>query len=164
MGHLIHLLVELRGPRQLIVADTRDDALERAGALGATRTVNVAEESLEEVVRGLTSEVGADVSFEVTGAQAPLEQIGRVTRMSGTVVIAGYHQGAPRTVPLGEWNWMAFRIANAHVRDVATILGGMRRGMRLLTSGRISLDGLVTHRFPLEEIGAAFGTAISKPE
>jgi 2-desacetyl-2-hydroxyethyl bacteriochlorophyllide A dehydrogenase len=164
MGHLVHLLVELRGPRRVIVADTRTDALKRAEALGATVTVNVAEESLEHLVKGLTGDVGADVAFEVTGVQAGLDQLARVTRMSGTVVVAGYHQGAPRTLPLGEWNWMAYRVANAHFRDVATILRGMRRGMRLLTSGRISLEGLVTHRFPLGEIGEAFGTAISKPD
>jgi len=104
------------------------------------------------------------VTFEVTGVQPALDQVGLVTRMSGTVVITGYHQGAPRTVPLGEWNWMAYRVANAHFRDVATILGGMRKGMRLLTSGRISLDGLVTHRFRLDDIGEAFRTAIAKPD
>ena len=84
--------------------------------------------------------------------------------MSGTVVIGGYHQGEPRTIPLGEWNWMAFRIANAHFRDVATILRGMDQGMRLLTSGRISLDGLVTHRFELDRIDEAFMTAVERPD
>jgi Zn-dependent alcohol dehydrogenase len=38
----------------------------------------------------------------------------------------------------------------------------MRAGMRLVTSGRVSLDGLVTHRFPLATIDEAFRTA--KPE
>jgi L-iditol 2-dehydrogenase len=79
-------------------------------------------------------------------------------------VIAGYHQGPPRQVPLADWNWNAFRIANAHFRDEATILRGMRAGMRLVTSGRLSLEGLVTHRFPLATIDEAFRTAIEKPE
>jgi threonine dehydrogenase-like Zn-dependent dehydrogenase len=39
----------------------------------------------------------------------------------------------------------------------------MRIAMRLLTSGRVSMEGLVTHRFPLEEIDAAFRTAIERP-
>jgi len=34
-------------------------------------------------------EVGADVSFEVTGVQAPLRDVGDATRMAGTVVIVG---------------------------------------------------------------------------
>jgi threonine dehydrogenase-like Zn-dependent dehydrogenase len=80
------------------------------------------------------------------------------------VVIAGYHQGAPRTIPLGHWNWMAFRIANAHFRDAATILRGMRTGVRLMTSGRISMEGLVSHRYPLEAIDDAFRALDEKPE
>ena len=58
---------------------------------------------------------------------------------------------------------MAFRVVNAHFRDVATILRGMQRGMRLLTSGRIAIDDLVTDRFPLDQIDKAFRTAVEKP-
>jgi L-iditol 2-dehydrogenase len=163
MGLVVLELVQLRGPRHLIVADTRQDALERARELGASHVVDVATESLEDAVGGLTAE-GADVAFEMTGVQAALASIGDVTRMSGTVVIGGYHQGEPRSIPLGQWNWMAFRIANAHFRDVATILRGMDRGMRLLTSGRVSLDGLVTHRFELDRIDEAFATAVERPD
>lgn len=164
MGQLVQRLVQLRGPRHVIVADTRDDALRRAAAAGATATVNPARDHLADAVRDLTGGAGADVTIEITGSQAALEAIGGCTRMSGTLVIAGYHQGPPRRVPLADWNWNAFRIANAHFRDVATILGGMRAGMRLVTSGRISLDGLVTHRFPLASIDEAFRSAIDKPE
>src|SRR6266511_1223748 len=164
MGNLVQKLVQLQGPRHVIVADTRDDALARARALGATRAVNVKNESLAEVVKQLTDGRSADVTFEVTGAQAPLLVVGDVTRMSGKVVIVGYHQGGRREIPLAQWNWMAFQVINAHFREVATIMRGMRIGMRLLTSGRLSLDGLVTHRFPLSEINKAFEIAHAKPE
>jgi L-iditol 2-dehydrogenase len=163
MGNLVQKLVALRGPREVIVADTRPDALERAKCLGATQVVNPATDSLAEIVKASTGGRGADVTFEVTGAQAALVESGNVTRMSGTIAIVGYHQGANREIPLGYWNWMAFRIANAHFREVTTIMRGMRIGMRLLTSGRISLDDLVTHRFPLTEIDRAFETAVAKP-
>ena len=164
MGHLVHKLVELRGPRQVIVADFRRDALKRAESFGATRVADVTSESLVDVVNEETGGAGADVSIEVTGVQAPLDVLGDITRMSGTVAIVGYHQGAPRSIPLGSWNWKAFRIVNAHFRDVNVILDGMRTGMGLLRSGRISLDELVTHRFGLEEMDAAFQTALDKPE
>ena len=164
MGHLVHKLVELRGPSKVLVADTRSDALKRAESFGATRVVDVLRESLLDAVNDLTDGQGTDVSFEVTGVQAPLDQVGDLTRMSGTVAIVGYHQGAPRSVPLAQWNWKAFRIANAHFRDVSVIVGGMRAGMRLLESGRVSLEGLVTHTFPLEDIDAAFQAALDKPE
>jgi L-iditol 2-dehydrogenase len=155
MGNLVQMLVQLKGPRAVIVADTRPDALERARRLGATRTVDVREESL--------AGTGADVAFEVTGAQGALGALGDATRMSGKIVLVGFHQGAPREVPLGAWNWMAFEIVNAHVRDEAVIMRGMRAGMRLLTAGRLALDELVTHRFGLEDVDRAFATAVEKP-
>ena len=163
MGNLVQELVALRGPRLVIVADTRPEALERATALGATHTVNVQEWSLVDAVAELTDDRGVDVAFEVTGVQPGLDVLGQVTRMSGTVAIVGYHQGPPRTIDLAAWNWMAFRIVNAHFRDVSTILRGMRRGMRLLTSGRLSIAELVTDRFPLDQIDKAFRTAVEKP-
>ena len=163
MGHLIHKLVMLRGPRQVIVTDSRDDALALARRFGATATVNVTTQPAADVVGELTGGKGADMTFEVTGAQSALDGLHEVTRMSGTVVIAGYHQGEPRCIPLGTWNWMAYRVVNAHFREPATILRGMRRGMQLLTSGRISLDGLVTHAVPLERIDEGFQAAIEKP-
>jgi 2-desacetyl-2-hydroxyethyl bacteriochlorophyllide A dehydrogenase len=164
MGNLVQKLVKLKGPRHLIVADTRPDVLERAEKMGATRAVNVRAESLPDVVKELTGGQGADVSFEATGAQAPLTMLGEVTRMSGKVVIVGFHQGGMRELPLAYWNWMAFEILNAHFREISTILRGMRIGMRLLTSGRLALDDLVTHRFQLNDINQAFLTAFEKPE
>lgn len=164
MGNLVQKLVAMQGPRHLIVADTRADALERARRLGATHVINVTKESLPEAVKSLTDGQGADVAFEVVGAQAPLNLLGDVTRMSGKVVIVGFHQGEPRQIPLGYWNWMAFEILNAHFRDEATILRGMRIGMRLLTSDRLQLEGLVSHRFRLPEINDAFLAAHEKPE
>jgi len=164
MGNLVQKLVQLKGVRQVIVCDTRPDALDRARRLGATRTVNPLAESLADAVREATDGAGADVAFEVTGSQAALATIGDATRMSGKVAIVGFHQGGARELPLGAWNWMAFEIVNAHFRDVQEIMRGMRAGMRLLTSGRIALDDLVSHRFALEDVNAAFATAVERPE
>jgi threonine dehydrogenase-like Zn-dependent dehydrogenase len=178
MGALVLKLVLLKGPRRVFVADARAEALERARAIGATHTIDVGRESLVDVVRANTErvpagtfgdvdeedEVGADVSFEVTGVQAPLREIGDATRMAGTVVVVGYHQGGTREIPLGDWNWKALRVVNAHFREVATIMRGMRTGMRLLTSGRLDVGDLVTHRFGLDEVGDAFQIAVDKPD
>lgn len=164
MGNLVQELVALRGPRQVIVADTRPDALERAGRLGATRVVHVGGESLPDVVSELTGGVGADVTFECTGSQPALVTVGETTRMSGKIVLVGFHQGQDRSIPLAYWNWMAFTIVNAHFRDVSTIMRGMTVGMRLVESKVLSLRPLVTHRFPLERIDEAFRTSRDKPE
>ncbi|GAA5145447.1 zinc-binding dehydrogenase [Nocardioides marinquilinus] len=164
MGNLVQDLVALRGPRQVVVADTRAEALDRAAARGATRVVDVTRESLPDVVRSLTDGRGADVSFECTGTQPGLTVCGETTRMSGKVAVVGFHQGASREVPLAYWNWMAFTILNAHFRDLPTIMRGMDAGMRLVSSGVLSMAGLVTHRYPLERIDEAFAALRDKPE
>jgi 2-desacetyl-2-hydroxyethyl bacteriochlorophyllide A dehydrogenase len=163
MGNLVQKLTLLRGPRRLIVVDPREDALARATELGATHVLRPGTDDVVAGVRELTEGKGADLTYEVTGVQGPLDVAGDVTRMSGKIAIVGFHQGGTRAIPLGHWNWMAFTIVNAHFREVETIMRGMRIGMRLLSSGRLSLEGLVSHRFPLGGIGEAFATAHSKP-
>lgn len=166
MGALVQQLVNLQGPRYVIVADLRADVLEHAKAQGATHIVNVNTQSLQQVVQEVTDRRGADVSFEVTGRQTALLELGDITRMSGKLVIVGYHQdtNGRRAIPLAQWNYKAFQIVNAHFREHAIILHGMRTGMRLLTASRLNLDSLVTHRFPLHDINSAFEAAHTKPE
>lgn len=156
MGALVQQLVQRRGARSVTVVDRRPDALSLARALGATRTIDTTAEPADDL--------GADVTFEVTGVQGGLDLVGDVTRMSGKVVLVGFHQGAPRAVPLGHWNWMAYDLRNAHFREVATIMRGMDIGARLLTAGQLDLTRLVTHRFDLADINQAFRAAVSKPD
>jgi threonine dehydrogenase-like Zn-dependent dehydrogenase len=164
MGNLVQLVTALKGPRSVVVADIRPDALARASELGAARVVDTRAESLAAVVNEITGGRGADVTYEVTGSNPGLDLAGEVTRMSGKLCIVGYHQGGPRTVPLGRWNWMAFDIVNAHFRDLDTIMRGMRAGMRLVDAGVLDPSPLVTESYPLADIGRAFETAAAKPD
>jgi L-iditol 2-dehydrogenase len=164
MGALVQQLVQLRGARTVTVVDRRPDVLALATAYGATRTVDTSRESAADVVEEVTGGRGADVTFEVTGVQGGLDLVGDVTRMSGKLVLVGFHQGEPRAVALGYWNWMAYDLRNAHFREVATIMRGMDIGARLLTNGQLDLSRLVTHRFGLADINDAFRAAVTKPD
>jgi L-iditol 2-dehydrogenase len=164
MGNLIQMVTALQGPRTITVADVRKDALARATALGATRVVDTSTQSLPSVVEELTDGRGADVTYEVTGIERGLVLAGEVTRMSGKLCIVGYHQGGTRSIPLADWNWMAFDLVNAHFRDIDTIMRGMRTGMRLVNAGVLDAAQLVTGSFSLDEIGRAFETAAGKPD
>jgi L-iditol 2-dehydrogenase len=164
MGNLLQMVTALKGPRTITVADVREDALARAAELGATRVVDTSTESLPHVVEEITDGRGADVTYEVTGIERGLVLAGEVTRMSGKLCIVGYHQGGTRSIPLADWNWMAFDLVNAHFRDIDTIMRGMRIGMRLVNAGRLDAARLVTGSFSLDEIGRAFETAAAKPD
>jgi L-iditol 2-dehydrogenase len=162
MGNLLQLVLKQQGPSSITVADVRLAALERALSLGATTVVDTSHESLSDRVAG-SRRGGADVVFEVTGAQAGLDLAESATRMSGKLCIVGYHQGGTRQIRLGHWNWMAFNIVNAHFRDRATILSGMRKGLRLVETGVLDVAPLMTNTFPLACIGDAFEMALAKP-
>lgn len=163
MGALLQLVTALKGPRSITVADIRDDALVRAEALGATRVVNIERESLVDAVADITNGRGADLTYEVTGIQAGLDLAGETTRMSGKLCIVGYHQGAPRSIPLGRWNWMAFQIVNAHFRPVETIMSGMRKGIELVNAGVLDVSSLRTNVYRLDDLAEAFEAAVAKP-
>ena len=164
MGTLVQLVTALKGPRSITVVDLRRDNLDRAVANGATRAVQADTESAADAVLEVTDGRGADVTYEVTGVNDGLDLAGDLTRMGGKICVVGYHQGAPRTIALGRWNWMAFDIINAHFRDIGTIMSGMRAGMRLVNSGRLDIAGLVTGVFALERLGDAFNTAVARPD
>jgi threonine dehydrogenase-like Zn-dependent dehydrogenase len=61
------------------------------------------------------------------------------------------------------WNWKAIDVVNAHVRDHARLMSSMQVGVDLLGSGRLSLEPLITHRYPLEEVSTAFSKLAEKP-
>jgi L-iditol 2-dehydrogenase len=164
MGLLVLQLVAQRGPRRLIVADVRAEALERARIFGASNVVDASRRHAKQTIKELTDDQGVDVAIEATGTPPALKLVGEVTRMSGTIAIAGYHQGAPRAIDLEGWNWNAFRIVNAHFRDVNVIMHGMRTAARLLKAKRIAMEPLVTHRYPLDRIDDAFRAAVDKPD
>ena len=153
MGQLVQRLVALRGYAASswpTPARTRWTRAAAAGRHPGRRPV--VGRSLPDVVRELTGRPRRGRHLRVHRHARPRwSRCGETTRMSGKIAIVGFHQGAPREVPLGYWNWMAFTIVNGHFRDV--VHDHARDGRRHApdSSGLSRLAGLVTHRFPLDE-------------
>jgi 2-desacetyl-2-hydroxyethyl bacteriochlorophyllide A dehydrogenase len=105
-----------------------------------------------------------DVVIEATGLQAALDVASQLTRTRGRLVIAGYHQDGCRTVDMQMWNWRGIDVVNAHERDPQVYVDGMREAARLVQSGALSLDRLVTHIFPIEAAAEAFRCAVERPD
>src|SRR5918995_7133708 len=91
IGLLCARMAALSGADPLIVAGLPADAprLEAARQLGATHTVNMQVQSLEELVRGLRPD-GADVVCDATGASRPLEDAIKLARPNGQVTKVGW--------------------------------------------------------------------------
>jgi threonine dehydrogenase-like Zn-dependent dehydrogenase len=164
MGLILLQQIKQRGAEQIIAIDIRDEMLEMAKELGAGITINPRNEKVDDIIKKATGDHGADICFEVGGTQTTLNLAASLCRMEGKVVIFGYHPGSRTIDDLGYWNWMAFDIINAHFRDIEKILDGASRGMKSLNKEQITLNPLITHTYPLEEINTAFATAIEKPK
>lgn len=162
MGLILLQVFRAAGCGDLLAVDRRESMLGLARRLGATHTFRP--EEAEEATRDLTGGRGVDVGVEAAGVQATLDLTTRLVRMEGTLEVFGFHQGAPRQVDWGYWNWMAFRIVNGHTRSPAVYVEGIRIGMGMLERGQLDMGPLVTHRFGLAEINRGFETASAKAE
>ncbi len=166
MGLGMLQLLRLRGPREIVAIDVREEAREAALSLGANAAFHPDE--LPEAFR-LTqfsdwqSERGFDVVVEGSGTQAGLTLAGEMVRAHGVLSILGFHQGGPRQVEVGMWNWKAIDVVNAHVRRHDVLIESMRIGLELEAAGLIDLGALVTHRYSLDEVDRAFGDLERKP-
>ena len=96
---------------------------------------------------------------ECGGTQSALDTASRLVATGGTLVVAGFHQDGPRTVDMQSWNWRGIDVVNAHERDEAVVVEGMRQA----ADGIFDLERLITHRLPLTRLGEAFELARTRP-
>lgn len=98
IGLLCARMAALAGADPLIVVGLPADAarLETATRLGATRVVNAADESVDDVVRSY-SPLGADLVCEASGASRPLDLALALARPDGQVTKVGW---SPDLVPV----------------------------------------------------------------
>ncbi len=104
-----------------------------------------------------------DVVIEATGKQAPLDLAAALTRERGRLVIAGYHQDGSRQVDMQMWNWRGLDVINAHERDPAVYVEGMRGAFAAIRAGRFDPRPLLTHHLRLDELGLALDLARDRP-
>jgi threonine dehydrogenase-like Zn-dependent dehydrogenase len=158
-GFLGLLLVQLCAGRGAEVAaiSRRPTALELARATGASRVWRPDDPALER-------EEPFDIVFEATGHEQPLDLASRLTRVRGTLAIVGYHQDGRRSVDMQLWNWRGLDVVNAHERDPAVYVAGLREAIDAVGVGWLDPEPLLTHRFALEEIGDAYRLSMERPE
>lgn len=164
-GFLGSLIVQMaaRAGARVIAVSRRPFAREVAATMGAEETVELGQGALAQVDE-LTGGELCDRVFEVTGRAGPLELSGQLTRTRGTLVIAGFHQDGRREVDMQLWNWRGLDVVNAHERDPAQYVRGMRAAADAVAAGELDPSPLYTHEFPLGRIGDAFAIASERPD
>jgi threonine dehydrogenase-like Zn-dependent dehydrogenase len=167
VGFLGALLVQLasKAGARVIALSRRACALELARTSGADEVLEMNDHhALIEQVGKLTDGELCDCVIEAAGQQWPLDLAGELTGVRGRLVVAGYHQDGPRQVNMQLWNWRGLDVINAHERDEARYVQGMREAVAATLEGRIDPRPLLTHAFDLESLGDALELARSRPE
>jgi threonine dehydrogenase-like Zn-dependent dehydrogenase len=162
LGCVIVQLAAAAGARVLAISRRRS-ALETAAAMGAAETIAL-EEPVSERVEELTGGELCDVVVEAAGVQVTLDVAGPLARTRGRLVIAGFHQDGSRQVDMQLWNWRGLDVVNAHERDPAVYVEGIREATRAVAEGRLDPSPLYTHRFGLDHLDAALDAATERPE
>ncbi|TPP05912.1 MDR/zinc-dependent alcohol dehydrogenase-like family protein [Rhizobium glycinendophyticum] len=164
LGALLTQLATKAGAR-VIAISRRPDSLEIAKAMGAEVTIAMDDHwRIIEEVRGLTKDKFCDCVIEAVGKQWPLDLAGELTKERGRLVIAGYHQDGPRQVNMQMWNWRGLDVINAHERDPAVYIDGIREAVAAVTDGRLDPTPLYTHRYPLEKLDEALNDTRDRPD
>ncbi len=164
LGAILTRLATDAGAR-VIAISRRPFSLDLARLMGAAETVVMDDHCrIIEDVRALTGGVFCDRVIEAVGKQWPLDLAAELTREGGRLVIAGYHQDGPRQVNMQLWNWRGFDVINAHERDPAVNMAGMRAAVEAVASGRLDPTPLYTHTFRLDQLGEALDATRDKPE
>ncbi len=164
LGALLTRLATRAGAR-VIAISRRPFALELARELGAQVTIPLDDHGrIIDEVKQLTGGEGADRVIEVVGMQWPLDLAGELTRVRGRLIIAGYHQDGARQVNMQLWNWRGLDVINAHERDPAVYLDGIRGAVDAVASGLIDPTPLYTHSFPLDRLHEALEMMRARPD
>lgn len=145
---------KLSGASVVIGVDRLAGRLQIAGKLGADHVVDISRvDPVEEILR-LTDGRGVDVAIEALSTQQTFEAALRVLRPGGTLSSLGVYS-TDLKIPLG-----AFAAGLGDHKIITTLCPGgkerMRRLMSVIETGRVDLGAMVTHRFKLDDIGAAY--------
>jgi threonine dehydrogenase-like Zn-dependent dehydrogenase len=114
-------------------------------------------------VKELTNGRFCERVIEAVGKQWPLDLAAELTGEGGRLIIAGYHQDGPRQVNMQLWNWRGFDVINAHERDRAVAIQGVREAIEAVQSGLIDPSKLITHRYKLDQLGEALDATRDRP-
>lgn len=167
IGFLGALLTQLAAGAgaSVIAISRRAFALELARSLGAQETLVLDDfYPIIERVKALTDGRLCERVIEATGLQGPLTLAGELTGERGRLIIAGYHQDGLREVNLQLWGWRGLDVVNAHEREQARYISGMRRAVEAVASGALTPAPLYTHSFAPSELGAAFEAMRQRPD
>jgi len=139
------------GARNVVISDINEYRLKLAKEMGATRTVNVKDENIKDVMYEIGMKEGFDVALEMSGVGTALCSMLDVMNHGGRVAMLGIP--APDTKI--DWNHVVFK--GLHLKGIygREMYETWYKMVAMLQSG-LNLDPIVTHQFDVDDFQKGF--------
>ncbi len=143
-------------------------------SLGALSSLDPAEantlERLRDALKAKTLYDGADLTYELSGSPAALNQALEITGFDGRVVIGSWYGQKQAALNLGgRFHRSRIRLISSQVSSLTPSLGGRWSKTRRLNVAwdiirQIQPGQLITHRFPIDQADEAYRLLDQQPE
>lgn len=144
------LTAQFYSPSEIIAIDLDDNRLEVARTFGATRIVNSSDGAAVDTVMRLTNGAGVDVAIEAVGVPATFDLCQSIVTAGGRIANVGVHGTSVELRLQTLWS----HNITLTTRLVDTVTTPML--LKVVQSGRLQPQKLVTHRFRLSEVMQAY--------
>lgn len=157
IGVMHVMLARLKGAKRVIVSELSAARLPQALELGADRGVDVSSESLDDVIMEESGGRGADVIITAAPAHQAQQDALRLAAIGGRI---NYFGGLPKDRPT-----ITFDSNLVHYKELvvtgttACSTSDCWRAAEIVNAGRLDLSRLVSGRYPLADVHAAFAAA-----
>lgn len=141
------------GCSRVLITDVQQPKLDLAATLGPITPVNVAKESLTDLVHKLTDGWGADLVFECSGSEKAIASVFEPLCPAGRVVLVGM-PGKPIPIDI-----VAAQVKEASIETIFRYAHVYPRALALMASGKINVKPLITDTFAFKDSIQAFDYA-----
>jgi len=144
IGLIMSMMFKAAGAAKAIIAEIKPFRVEHAKRMGIGRVVDVAKESLKDIVMAKTG-IGADVVADVTGSQ--LATAIDCARKGGKVLVFGVN-----TKAVAEFHQCDVTFKELQVLGTWLANATFPEAVKVLESRLLDIDALITDTLPLTEI------------
>ncbi len=138
----------LCGATNIIATEINEFRIQLAKKMGADLVINPVQENVIEVIREKTNNRGVDVILEMSGNTNAILDAFKVLRPGGRYSILGIPD-KPLKIDLGQD--IIFKYITVQGINGRLMFSTWYKTTRFLSSGRLDLEPVITHRFRLEE-------------
>lgn len=150
IGMSVLLAAKAGGAKTIFVSDKIDERLGIARKEGAATVINPLKENIIETVR-TKAPLGLDVVFECCGQQEAMDQAIEVLKPGGKLLVVGIPE-------FDRWSMSVEKTRRKEIslQFVRRQVDCVQPALDMMKTGRISIDNMITHRFPFSRTKEAF--------